>query len=276
MSRTLLVLGLSFFAGCSTVQDWMGSNEPSETKGLIQEIPDGPPLISSIDIAALPEPEAKPEPLSRYGNPESYLVDGVTYKLKPVRLGYEETGIASWYGRKFHGRLTSSGEPFDMFQFTAAHKTMPIPAWIRVTNLENDKSLVVRVNDRGPFKEGRILDLSWAAAERLGFSENGTVEVTYEVLMVPTADSSLIANPLAKVPQSVFQVAAVSTEDQAQKLASQIRSAIPREQASVRVESNGSGLFRVQVLPKLDLSVESAIYEKLVILGWSPQKSIMK
>ena len=254
----------------------MGSNEPSETRGLIQEVPDGPPLISSVDIAALPEPEAKPEPLSRYGNPESYLVDDVTYKVKPVRLGFEETGIASWYGRKFHGRLTSSGESFDMFQFTAAHKTMPIPAWIRVTNLENDKSLVVRVNDRGPFKEGRVLDLSWAAAERLGFSENGTVEVSYEVLMVPTANSSLIANPLAKVPQSVFQVAAVSTEDRAQKLASQIRSAIPREQASVRVESNGSGLFRVQVLPKLDLRVESAIYEKLVILGWSPQKSIMK
>ena len=254
----------------------MGSNEPSETRGLIQEVPDGPPLISSVDITALPEPEAKPEPLSRYGNPESYLVDDVTYKVKPVRLGFEETGIASWYGRKFHGRPTSSGEPFDMFQFTAAHKTMPIPAWIRVTNLENDKSLVVRVNDRGPFKEGRVLDLSWAAAERLGFSENGTAEVSYEVLMVPTANSSLIANPLAKVPQSVFQVAAVSTEDRAHKLASQIRSAIPREQASVRVESNGSGLFRVQVLPKLDLRVESAIYEKLVILGWSPQKSIMK
>ena len=151
MSRTLLVLGLSFFSGCSTVQDWMGSNEPSETRVSIQEVPDGPPLIDSVDIAALPEPEAKPEPLSRYGNPESYLVDGITYKVKPVRLGFEETGIASWYGRKFHGRLTSSGEPFDMFQFTAAHKTMPIPAWIRVTNLENNKSLVVRVNDRGPF-----------------------------------------------------------------------------------------------------------------------------
>ena len=130
MSRTLLVLGLSFLSGCSTVQDWMGSNEPSETRGLIQEVPDGPPLISSVDITALPEPEAKPEPLSRYGNPESYLVDDVTYKVKPVRLGFEETGIASWYGRKFHGRLTSSGESFDMFQFTAAHKTMPIPAWI--------------------------------------------------------------------------------------------------------------------------------------------------
>jgi len=270
------VLGLSFLAGCSNVKDWIDSIEPSETEGLIQEVPDGPPLISSVDITALPEPEAKPEPLSRYGNPESYLVDGITYKVKPVRLGFEETGIASWYGRKFHGRLTSSGEPFDMFQFTAAHKTIPIPAWIRVTNLENDKSLVVRVNDRGPFKEGRVLDLSWAAAERLGFSENGTVEVSYEVLTVPAANTSLIANPLAKVLQSVFQVTAVSTEEQAQKLASQIRSAIPKEQASVRVEANGFGLFRVQVLPKLDLSVERAIYEKLVMLGWTPQKSIMK
>ena len=275
MSRILIVIWLSFLASCSNVQDWIGSNKSSDTKGLIQEVPDGPPLITSVDIAALPEPEAKPEPLSKYGNPESYLVDGVTYKVKPVRLGFEETGIASWYGRKFHGQLTSSGEPFDMFQFTAAHKTMPIPAWIRVTNLENDRSLVVRVNDRGPFKEGRVLDLSWAAAERLDFSENGTVEVSYKVLTVPTANPSLIANPLAKIPQSVFQVTAVSTEEQAQKLASQIRSAISKEQASVRVESNGFGLFRVQVLPKPDLSVERAIYEKLVMLGWSPQKSIM-
>jgi len=273
----LLVLGLSFLASCSTVQDWLGRGaEPSETKELMDDIPDGPPLINSVDIAALPEPEAKPEPLSRYGNPESYFVDGVTYEIRPVDPGFEETGIASWYGRKFHGRLTSSGEPFDMFQFTAAHKTMQIPAWIRVTNFENRKSLVVRVNDRGPFKEGRVLDLSWAAAKRLGFSENGTVKVSYEVLTVPTANPSLIPNPLAKTAQSVFQVTAVSTEEQAQKLASQIRSAIPQEQASVRVESNGSGLFRVQVLPTLNLSVERAVYEKLVMLGWSPQKSIMK
>ena len=153
----------------------------------------------------MPEPEAKQEPLSRYGNPESYLVDGVTYKVKPVRLGFKETGIASWYGRKFHGRLTSSGELFDMFQFTAAHKTMPIPAWVHVTNLENNKSLVVRVNDRRSFYRGRVLDLSWAAAKRLGFSENGTVEVSYEVLAVPTANSSLIANPSLKYRNLSFK-----------------------------------------------------------------------
>ena len=114
MSRTLLVLGLSFFSGCSTVQDWMGSNEPSETRGLIQEVPDGPPPISSVDITALPEPEAKPEPLSRYGNPESYLVDGLHTRSSRLGLDSKRPGLRAGTVVKFHGRLTSSGEPFDI------------------------------------------------------------------------------------------------------------------------------------------------------------------
>ncbi|MDA9007194.1 septal ring lytic transglycosylase RlpA family protein [Litoricola sp.] len=200
----------------------------------------------------------------------------MTYRVEPAGAGFTELGTASWYGRKFHGQLTSSGEPFDMFQFTAAHKTMPIPAWIRVTNVENDQSLVVRVNDRGPFKEDRVLDLSWAAAERLGFADQGTAKVRYEVLTVPTSDAALIANPLAKPAQAIFQVTAVSTEIQAQKVAEQIRRAVPEDQATVRVESNGTGLFRVQVLPITDLGIERAIYEQLVALGWSPQRLIAK
>jgi len=275
--RLFLLFPLLIASGCASVQQWIGADASvDEVASASEEVPDGPPLIASIDVASIPEPRAQPEPLAQYGNPESYEVDGVTYRVEPVGAGFTELGTASWYGRKFHGQLTSSGEPFDMFQFTAAHKTMPIPAWIRVTNVENDQSLVVRVNDRGPFKEDRVLDLSWAAAERLGFADQGTAKVRYEVLTVPTSDAALIANPLAKPAQAIFQVTAVSTEIQAQKVAEQIRRAVPEDQATVRVESNGTGLFRVQVLPITDLGIERAIYEQLVALGWSPQRLIAK
>lgn len=277
MIRLFLLFPLLIASGCASVQQWIGADASVDELGSTsEEVPDGPPLIASIDVASIPEPKAQPEPLAQYGNPESYEVDGVTYRVEPVGAGFTELGTASWYGRKFHGQLTSSGEPFDMFQFTAAHKTMPIPAWIRVTNVENDQSLVVRVNDRGPFKEDRVLDLSWAAAERLGFADQGTAKVRYEVLTVPTSDAALIANPLAKPAQAIFQVTAVSTEIQAQKVAEQIRRAVPEDQATVRVESNGTGLFRVQVLPITDLGIERAIYEQLVALGWSPQRLIAK
>ena len=277
MIRLFLLFPLLIASGCASVQQWIGADASVDELGSTsEEVPDGPPLIASIDVASIPEPKAQPEPVAQYGNPESYEVDGVTYRVEPVGAGFTELGTASWYGRKFHGQLTSSGEPFDMFQFTAAHKTMPIPAWIRVTNVENDQSLVVRVNDRGPFKEDRVLDLSWAAAERLGFADQGTAKVRYEVLTVPTSDAALIANPLAKPAQAIFQVTAVSTEIQAQKVAEQIRRAVPEDQATVRVESNGTGLFRVQVLPITDLKIERAIYEQLVALGWSPQRLIEK
>ena len=277
MIRLFLLFPLLIASGCASVQQWIGADASvDEVASASEEVPDGPPLIASIDVASIPEPKAQPEPLAQYGNPESYEVDGVTYRVEPVGAGFTELGTASWYGRKFHGQLTSSGEPFDMFQFTAAHKTMPIPAWIRVTNVENDQSLVVRVNDRGPFKEDRVLDLSWAAAERLGFADQGTAKVRYEVLTVPISDAALIANPLAKPAQAIFQVTAVSTEIQAQKVAEQIRRAVPEDQATVRVESNGTGLFRVQVLPITDLGIERAIYEQLVALGWSPQRLIAK
>jgi len=121
-----------------------------------------------------------------------------------------------------------------------------------------------------------VLDLSWAAAKRLGFSDQGTAQVTYEVLSVPTSDAALIANPLAEPAQAILQVTAVSTEIQAQKVADQIREVVTTEMAAIRVEPNGSGLFRVQVLPKIDLSIEREVFEQLVALGWSPQRSIAK
>ena len=143
---------------------------------------DGPPVTVPAGLADLPDPEVVEEPRSRYGNPVTYTVAGKSYRLMATSQGYTAEGQASWYGRKFHGRRTSSGEPFDMFALTAAHRTLPIPAFARVTNLTNGRATVVRINDRGPFHDDRIIDLSYAAAVKLGFEGSGTARVRVEVL----------------------------------------------------------------------------------------------
>ena len=127
-----------------------------------------------VDVSGIPDAVPRVEPRSRYGNPESYVVRGRRYYVMRSSHGYVERGIASWYGTKFHGRRTSSGETYDMYKMTAAHKTLPLPTYVRVTNLENGRSVVVKVNDRGPFHENRLIDLSWAAAAKLGILGKGT------------------------------------------------------------------------------------------------------
>ncbi|HSM59240.1 MAG TPA: septal ring lytic transglycosylase RlpA family protein [Longimicrobiales bacterium] len=129
-------------------------------------------------------PDAQPtaEPKSAYGNPDQYEVFGVTYRVLPTSTGYEEEGKASWYGEEFHGRRTSSGEPYDMHAMTGAHRTLPLPTYVEVTNLENGRKAVVRINDRGPFKDDRILDVSYAAAVKLGLVGPGTARVRVRAL----------------------------------------------------------------------------------------------
>ena len=129
-------------------------------------------------------PDAVPrlETKTRSGNPDSYEVRGRSYRVLETSDGYVERGIASWYGEQFHGRRTSSGEPYDMYDMTAAHKSLPLPTYVEVTNLENGRTVVVRVNDRGPFIDGRIIDLSFAAARKLGYIGAGTVEVEVRAL----------------------------------------------------------------------------------------------
>ena len=148
---------------------------------------DGAPP-APVDLSKIPEPVPKFEPLARYGNPPSYSVLGQKYGLLPSRAGYVERGIASWYGTKFHGKLTSNREPYDMYSFTAAHKTLPIPTYARVTNLANQKSIVVRINDRGPFVGDRIIDLSYVAALKLGMQQQGTAQV--EVVTITPGEAN--------------------------------------------------------------------------------------
>lgn len=137
--------------------------------------PDG-----DIDVDAIPEPDVVDEPPSKYGNRSPYSVLDKSYSVRGSAKGYDETGTASYYGNKFHGRRTSSQEVYDMYAFTAAHRTLPLPSFARVTNLDNGKHVIVRVNDRGPFHDGRLIDLSYAAAVKLGIHPRGTgrVEVT--------------------------------------------------------------------------------------------------
>lgn len=125
------------------------------------------------------DPVPRRELPARSGNMAEYEQSGRTYRVLDSSYGYEEEGLASWYGEAFHGRPTSSGEPFDMYELTAAHRTLPLPSWVRVTNLANGRSVVLRVNDRGPFSDPdrRIIDVSYAAAVRLGMVGTGTASV---------------------------------------------------------------------------------------------------
>lgn len=146
------------------------------------DVPDGAPESPPPDLASIPEPVPRDEPRARYGNRSPYSVLGRTFHVLPNADGYLERGTASWYGNKFHGRATSSLEPYDMYRYSAAHRTLPLPSYVQVTNLENGRSVVVRVNDRGPFHGDRLIDLSYVAALRLGMLERGTAPVEVRAL----------------------------------------------------------------------------------------------
>jgi len=167
---------------------------------------DGP---STLDLKASDVADAipRPEPLARYGNHSPYEVFGETYHVMASSKGYREKGIASWYGSKFHGRRTSSGEPYDMHLATAAHKSLPLPTYAEVRNLDNGKRVVVKINDRGPFKDDRIIDMSYGAALRLGMTETGTARV--EVRAIDPGSVDIAAAP---APQEISAAAEPATD----------------------------------------------------------------
>jgi rare lipoprotein A len=158
------------------------------------------------DVSQLPEPVPRSEPRARYGNRSPYTVLGRSYHVMESAAGYVQRGIASWYGEKFHGRATSSLEPYDMYAFSAAHKTLPLPTFARVTNLENGRSVVVRVNDRGPFHADRLIDLSYAAAVKLGVHARGTARV--EVRALTPGETALARTAAPRARGDAGQVAA--------------------------------------------------------------------
>lgn len=182
-----IALGL-LLAGCGggNVKDQDGFPEPD---------------VIPADLASIPDAVPKAEPRSRYGNPPQYDVAGDRYFVLTSAAGYRERGRASWYGTKFHGKRTSSGEPYDMFAMTAAHKTLPLPTYVRVTNLANGRSVVVRVNDRGPFHQGRIIDLSYAAAAKLDMLQHGSTEVEVAAIDPAAPAATVAVSSAAAAPQ---------------------------------------------------------------------------
>lgn len=196
------------------------------------------------------------------GNRSPYEVLGKRYRVMSSEEGYFERGVASWYGEKFHGHKTSNGEIFDMYEVSAAHKSLPIPSFLKVTNLDNNRSIVVRVNDRGPFHGDRIIDLSYAAAVKLGYADRGTARVELEAIVVkPDAPRERIEQPQlawvggGKIANQYLQVGAYSKRGSAQEVAEQLKG-LTRQ--PVRIEevrsSQGQTLHRVRIGPLSDLA----------------------
>jgi rare lipoprotein A len=194
------------------------SSKPSKPIPPSGPEPDRYPDAASVPSTAHDMPDAVPvaEPRSRYGNPKTYEVMGERYFVLDSAAGYKESGRASWYGTKFHGKRTSSGEPYDMYQMTAAHKTLPLPTYVRVTRKSNGRSVVVRVNDRGPFHAGRVIDLSYAAAARLDLLKEGSAEVEVEALEPATMPARAPTTPFLELAATEDPVYAVAVREDAE------------------------------------------------------------
>lgn len=224
-----------------------------------------------FDASGIPDAVPKAEPRSRYGNPSSYVVFGKQYKVLRESEGFRERGLASWYGTKFHGQRTSSGEAYDMYAMTAAHKSLPLPTYLRVTNLRNQRSVIVRVNDRGPFHDGRIIDLSYAAALKLDVVSTGTAPVEIETVE-PGGELQAAATPAARdaaetptAAGNVFiQLGAFSDATNALDLKGRLETAGIRP---VRIDEEAAKpLFRVRVGPFAAAVADDAAL-RLVAIG---------
>jgi len=232
--------------------------------------PDGPGSIS-VDNNT---PDAVPtvEPMSRYGNPKSYVVFGKRYHTMVSSRDYVERGIASWYGKKFHGRRTSSGEPYDMYAMTAAHKSLPLPTYVQVKNLKNGQTAVLRVNDRGPFHGNRIIDLSYAAAIKLGIARNGTGLVEVRALD-PSSSGKLPVNMVSKTPQAVvdpevfIQVGAFSKLKNAKNFSEQLRDFNLGNVEIHSVTDQERTIYRVKIGPLASVNLADQTAEQLERLG---------
>ena len=233
-----------------------------------------------MDWESIPDAVPMTEPLSETGNPESYVVFGQRYFVDFNATDFRQQGIASWYGTKFHGRKTSSGEVYDMYAMTAAHKTLPLPSYVRVKNLHNNKEVIVKVNDRGPFVDDRIIDLSYAAAQKLGIISNGTAKVEIETVFPASATTQTNGaqqNGNSAISPNAYyyvQLGAFSHRAHAERLLLQLKSqAITPASiiSTINENSNGtdSSLFRVRVGPFTDKLQLQAMESQLSELGYN-------
>lgn len=232
---------------------------------------DSEPDAAPVDVSKLVEPQPRVEPRARYGNKSPYSVLGQTYSVLPQAAGYLERGISSWYGAKFHGYMTSSLEPYDMYQFSAAHKSLPLPSYARVTNLDNGKSVVVRINDRGPFHENRIIDLSYAAAVRIGVWPKGTGLVEVRALDPAHPDTQHAAPPAAAKrpgkPRIFLQLGAFAELANAQRVEQEVRRSKLGPASIETSRINDREIHRVRIGPMATVDAADVLAARIEKLG---------
>jgi len=219
------------------------TNPPPKER--MREVSDSAPL-KHIEADEVENAVPRPDPILAVGNKSPYTVRGVEYEILDDARNYREQGIASWYGTKFNGRKTSNGEIFDLYKATAAHKTLPIPSYALVTNLNNGRSVVVRVNDRGPFHADRVIDLSYGAAVKLGYMKQGTAPVEVEILNIAGVDDR--RNTVGG-SYRFLQLGAFSKESSAQQLRSKLEQLVSTQVAVSPVHAGESMLYRVRLGP---------------------------
>jgi peptidoglycan lytic transglycosylase len=296
----LSLLSALLLAACAVPPGYRPAGAPARPAAGASALPSAPP-----DVALIPDAVPRNEPRSPLGNPPFYEVDGRRYVVLSTAAGYDERGVASWYGPGFHGLRTATGEPYDMFAMTAAHKTLPLPCYARVTNLSNGRSVVVRINDRGPFVANRIIDLSYTAAAKLGMLRTGTAFVEVQTLtpsgpptqtvslpassavaaaaslgpssVPPLSQTARAALPLAQAPsdrapatatarQFFIQVGAFAQLQNAQRAESRLRTAgLP---AFMLAPDAHEALLRVRVGPLASVQQFDAVIMRLRTLGY--------
>jgi len=217
-------------------------------------------------MQTIPDAVLRAEPRSAHGNPPFYDVLGRRYHVLATADGYLEHGVASWYGPTFHGGNTSSGEPYDMYAMTAAHKTLPLPCYARVTNLRNGKSVVVRINDRGPFVANRLIDLSYTAAARLDMIREGTTLVEVRALSPAVPDA--LTRATAQPPPALYvQAGAFADEQNAQRLLVRLQAAGLDRAFIVLPLQTGAHLYRVRLGPIQSVAQFDELTARLNALG---------
>jgi rare lipoprotein A len=240
-----------------------------------QEPPGEPtdgPSASDLTAADVADAVPRPEPRARYGNHSPYEVFGKKYRVMASSEGYRERGTASWYGSKFHGRRTSSGEPYDMHLATAAHKTLPLPTYAEVTNLDNGRSVIVKINDRGPFKDDRIIDMSYGAALRLDMIRTGTARVEVRVIDTGPLPDTPVQLAAAGAGGTWLQAGAYSRRDGARELERRLERA---GLGPVEVEHAG-GLYRVHLGPYATPADAERVIARTVELGFDRPHTIKR
>lgn len=245
----LLLLTAVLVSSCAGMKD----SAPANYSKQWHEIPDAVPVSVKQ---------------SKYGNPGSYVVMGKKYYVMDSAEGFKQKGIASWYGNKFHGQRTSSGEDYNMYAMTAAHKTLPIPVFVEITNSDNGRKAIVKVNDRGPFHDGRIIDLSYAAATKLGVAQTGTANVTIRVVTSEEdknrrRSERFVESPVSEGDKLYVQVAAFATEKNARKYLDKLQGEGFFD-VRLHIESKkGKAVYRVRIGPLPSENVAKNVLSQL-------------